>query len=164
MAIYFRSYEDPYVLKNLPPLKYTIVIRPNSNSKTLLDWINLKVFLGSLNSLFILQLFHFINILFRQRPYSVNSEKVNILRVFSIPLILITSKESNTFDQITSKLHDCVSLYIIVYSSNFPPMVLGYLGTDGIFLKSLFSIYCCYKVEKIFKKIVWIQSHPLHLQ
>ena len=115
--IYFRSYETPYVLKNLPPPKCTIVIRTNSNSKTLLDWINLKVFMGCLNSLlYCSYVFRFIKILFRQRPYSVNCEKVNILCVFSIPLSLITysSKESTTFDQITSKLHDCVH-FILLY-------------------------------------------------
>ena len=48
------------------------------------------------------------------------------------------------------------SLYIIVYSSNFPPVVLGYLGTDGIFLKSLFSIYCCYT-----KDLVIVENIPL---
>ena len=52
------------------------------------------------------------------------------------------------------------SLYIIVYSSNFPPVVLGYLGTDGIFLKSLFSIYCCYKVEKILKDSLDVIPSP----
>ena len=52
------------------------------------------------------------------------------------------------------------SLYIIVYSSNFPPMVLGYLGTDGIFLKSLFSIYCCYTKDLVIVENIPFDSAP----
>ena len=52
------------------------------------------------------------------------------------------------------------SLYIIVYSSNFPPVVLGYLGTDGIFLKSLFSIYCCYTKDLVIVENIPFDSAP----